>query len=105
MNPTLHTFDTPVTIPRYDTAAKCICFLGLAEVDGALVLEWRPLHNWPRMRHRTTGQHAWLVKSLTDDIRRLPRSGEIALTFEELLVVDHFPIREWNVEEWLPIAD
>jgi hypothetical protein len=105
MNPTQHTFEAPVTIPRYDTAAKCICYLGVTEVDGAWALEWRPLHRWPRMRHRSTGQQAWLIKSLTDDIRRLPKLGKVALKFEELLVVEHFPVREWNVEDGLPIVD
>jgi hypothetical protein len=105
MNPTRYMFDAPVPIPLYDTSAKCICFLGVSENDGKAALEWRPLHDWPRMRHRTTGQHARIVKALADDIRQLPKFGKVALQFEELLVVGPFPVREWIVDDWIPVLD
>ena len=101
MNPKVYTFEAPIIVPP--SPPECAeAWRDGVEVDGRLDFRWRPTSDWPCVVEKSTGKRGRIVRTLISDIRNLPEFGRVALTFEEILVLDPPLVREWAADDWQP---
>jgi hypothetical protein len=102
MNPKVYTFEAPIIVPP-SPPEYAEAWLDVVEDDGRFDFHWRPHSDWPRVVEKSTGKRGRIVRTLISDIRNLPEFGRVALTFEEILVLDPPVARQWDADDWQPM--